>query len=137
MIRSSFLTAMVATLLATSSEATPKPAPSTLPGTAAYHRARFEPGKPVSFNVSHVHTLLIDGRYCLIFYTYDSRADVDGGTVLAFVTPEQERIYTAKFGTRRIRRRASSGGRDLGVTTQVLHAVLERNTADALYIRVP
>ncbi|GAB4249963.1 MAG: hypothetical protein OHK005_16890 [Candidatus Methylacidiphilales bacterium] len=117
--------------------ASPKPAASSLPGTAAYHRAHFEPGRTVHFNVSHVHTLLIDGHYCLIFYTYDARADVDGGTALAFVTPEQMRTYSAKYGTRRIRRRATAGQRDLGVTTQTLNAVLDRNTPDALYVRLP
>ncbi len=116
--------------------ATPKPPASSLPGTAAYHRARFEPGQTVNLNVSHVQTLLIDGHYCLILYTFDSRADVDGGTALAFVSPEQERAYSVKYGTRRIRRRAASGGRDLGVTTRTLPAILERKTADALYVRL-
>lgn len=117
--------------------ASPKPAAASLPGTAAYHRAHFEAGRTVHLNVSHVHTLLIDGHYCLILYTYDARADVDGGTALAYVSPEQVQTYSAKYGTRRIRRRATAGKRDLGVTTQTLNAVLDRNTADALYVRLP
>lgn len=128
---------LVATLLSCLAQAfAEKPPASSLPGTAAYHRARFQPGQPVTLHVTHVHTLLIDGRYCLIFYTYNAKHDVDGGTALAFVTPEQERLYTQRFGNRRIRRRAT-GGRDMGVTTQILHAVLEQKTPDALYIRVP
>lgn len=118
-------------------QASPKPAPADLPGTAAFYRVRFKPGQSVPLNISHVHTLLMDGHYCLILYTYDSKADVDGGTALAYVSPEQVQTYSAKYGTRRIRRRAASGSRDLGVTTQTLHAILDRNTTDALYVRLP
>jgi hypothetical protein len=114
-----------------------KPSAASLPTTAAYHKANFQPGRAVTFQVSHTHTLLLDGRYCIIFYTYDPQSDVDGGTVLAWVTPAQESDLSSKYGTRRIRRKGSQGGKDLGVRTNMLRATLDQLTPDALFIRVP